>query len=166
MINVKATTRGSVTKRGHQHHVRFSGEWSSKVNAEHVLAALRAGHLLYKTESPHQSPHNDSKDDSLKQKTTKTSELKIQSQDLKVIISYEFMQVDYETISGNCYIILFHSMYFTNRKLWWRIHSSWCGSTPVSLTQASSSYTLRTHSRLGRTLWCCPNDIRVCTQLK
>lgn len=48
--------RGSVNKRGHQHHVRFSGERSSKVNAEHVLAALRAGHLLWKTESPQQSP--------------------------------------------------------------------------------------------------------------
>lgn len=107
--------RGSVNKRGHQHHVRFSGERSSKVNAEHVLAALRAGHLLWKTESPQQSP-NDSKDDSLKQQTTKTSELKIQSQELKAIISYEFIHV-VETISENCYIIHFHSMNFTNRKM-------------------------------------------------
>lgn len=43
MIHLMNVKRGAPTKRGHQHHVRFTGNRSSKVDAEEILEALRAG---------------------------------------------------------------------------------------------------------------------------
>lgn len=43
MIHLMNVKRGAPLKRGHQHHVRFTGNRNSTVDAEQILAVLRAG---------------------------------------------------------------------------------------------------------------------------
>lgn len=45
--NLMKIKRGAPHKRGHQHHVRFSGDRCSKlVNAAEIIAALHAGYYI------------------------------------------------------------------------------------------------------------------------
>lgn len=52
--NTSPTMSGSVRKRGHQHHIRYSGTRSSNVKADEVIAALRKGDQLPITQTIHQ----------------------------------------------------------------------------------------------------------------
>lgn len=97
--SIMIAVRGSPHKRGHQYHVRFSGGRCSNVNAEHVLAALRAGDRMSIIQTKHQSPCVTT-DQTAEAPVTNAMFFAAQSQEQNVAIPNELVQV-VETTNEN-----------------------------------------------------------------